>query len=789
MKPIRRARLAASTKSGVRLDCGDGLSCRISFLAADLARVVFLRGERPVAPRTWMVPAHGASDVPWAGRDRLDESAWPGCEREQSADGGSIAVTTKALRLKIALDPFALTWGLPNGRVFARERAMHATSFRAKAMRHAFALGERDRFYGLGDKTGRLDLHGRRLRTAMRDALGFDPEHGDPLYKHWPLLISLDGESRVAAGIFYDNMASATFDLGCERDNYYGPFRTYEAEDGDLDYYVFPGPEIADVTRKFLALTGRPALPPRWSLGFAQSAMALADSANAQERIEAFVARCADENIPVSAFHLGSGYTTIGRRRYVFTWNGDKYPDPKALLSKLHEAGMRVVANLKPCLLSDHPRFDEVRSAGAFVAGADGEPARSQFWDGEGAHIDFTNPAGLSWWRRSFGDEVLDFGVDAAWNDNNEFSLENEDAVCAGFGASMPLDLARPLQPLLMTRASLEEQRAHAPRERPFTVSRAGCPGIQRYAQTWSGDNASDWRSLKWNLRTGLQMSMSGMVNVGHDVGGFSGPAPEPELLARWTQAGLVHPRFAMNSWKGDGVYNSPFLHPEATPAIREAIRLRYRLMPYLYALMHAACAGEPPLRPTFVAFPGDERCFEDGDELMLGPFLLAAPVVRAGERTRRVYLPKGPPRGFDFWSEEALEAGVEATLAAPLDRLPLIVAEGAILPTTDVGDDFSALHDEPSRAVRIYPGPGTGAVSFALVEDDGISAAGASTRVAFDLAWTPSAITLAVSAAGDYPLPFERIRVIARQAERRPIALSSAQGAPALVMGDAGSR
>ena len=162
-------------------------------------------------------------------------------------------------------------------------------------------------------------------------------------------------------------------------------------------------------------------------------------------------------------------------------------------------------------------------------------------------------------------------------------------------------------------------------------------------------------------------MSMSGMSNIGHDIAGFSGPVPDPELLVRWTQAGLLHPRFIMNSWKPDGVFTSPWLHPEATPAVREAIRLRYRLMPYSYSLMHAATDGEIVLRPTFVAFPDDELCAEDSNELMLGPFLLAAPVVAPGERARQVYLPGGPACWFDFWTEEVLAPGTETILAAPL--------------------------------------------------------------------------------------------------------------------------
>ncbi len=192
-------------------------------------------------------------------------------------------------------------------------------------------------------------------------------------------------------------------------------------------------------------------------------------------------------------------------------------------------------------------------------------------------------------------------------------------------------------------------------------------------------------------------------------------------------------------------------------------------------------------MRPTFVAFPKDEACAEERDELMLGPFLLAAPVVAPGERARRAYLPSGPACWFDFWTEEVLAAGADATLAAPLDRLPLVVPDGAILPMTDAGDDFSRLHDEPTRAVRIFPGPAAGSGRFVLFEDDGISAAVDATRVTFDLAWSAGEIALSVSAEGAYPLPYRQIRVIQRQADRRPIRLTAGEAAPKLVLGDAG--
>lgn len=770
MTPIRKAALRETTDRGVILNCGGGITCRVSFLQPDLARVVYLHEAKVQSPHTWSVLGNGA-EMPWEGRDRLDESGWPAglCTVEQSDE--AVSLKTSELTLKIHLSPLVFEWALADGTVFATERPSHATSFGARGLRHAFVRHPSDRYHGLGDKTGPIDLHGRRLRTAMLDALGYNSERGDPLYKHWPFLIVRDGESGVAHGIFYDNLADSVFDLGCEHDNYHGLYRSYEASAGDLDYYIFPGPGIVDVTRRFLALSGRPAMPPRWTLGFAQTAMAIADSANAQERMEDFIARTRSEDIPVSSFHFGSGYTSIGSKRYVFTWNRSKYPDPEGLLAKFHDAGMHVVANLKPCLLDDHPRYGE--PSGAYVNGADGKPVITQFWDGEGAHLDFTNRAAIAWWQNGVTKDVLGTGFDAAWNDNNEYGFSSDGARCDGFGVPLSLDLARPLQSFLMTRASVQATRAHAPGKRAFTVTRAGMPGVQRYAQSWTGDNDTSWHCLAWNMRMALTMSLSGLGNTGHDIGGFSGPVPDAELLIRWTQAGVIHPRMIMNSWKPDEVYTSPWLHPEATHFIRAAIRLRYRLLPTLYSLMHLSHAdGTPPLLPTCAVFSDDPMTSEDSADLMLGTHLLAAPVVEQGDRLRWVYLPEGPECWFDFWSGERLESGTVADLAAPLDRLPLAVAAGGIVVMTE-NPDTRLLHEEPSRCLRIFPGPGEGSSGFVLVEDDGVTEAGPVTRIAITLSWTTAAVTVAAAEEGDYPLPFDTIGVSLPSGDKRSLHLS----------------
>ena len=386
-------------------------------------------------------------------------------------------------------------------------------------------------------------------------------------------------------------------------------------------------------------------------------------------------------------------------------------------------------------------------------------------------HIDFTSEAGVRWWQDGLASAVLSVGIDCGWNDNNEYELWDEDAACA----AGPLELVRPVQSLLMTRATMEAQRHHAPGERVFTVTRAGCPGVQRYAQSWSGDNTTSWQTLRWNLRTGLQMSLSGIVNTGHDIGGFAGPVPDPELLIRWTQTGVVHPRFIMNSWKPDGVYTSPWLHAEALPAIRAAIQLRYRLMPYIYSVLHTAVAtGGLVVQPTFLPFEDDPRCAADSDTLMLGPFLLAAPVVVPGARSVRAYLPAGPEAWFDLATSERFPAGAEADIPAPLEKLPLLACAGAIIPMTD--GDTGRLHDEPSRCIHIFPGPGAGKSHFTLVEDDGISVNAPATRLHFTLNWDASHVRLHVAGAGSGP-----IRVALPVGESRPLDLSSGPGAPGL--------
>jgi alpha-glucosidase len=697
MNVLSGAQVTQTHDFGVDLSLEGGARFSIQALETTIFRVRCQPVGGYREPRTWAIAPVAGADVAWQGRARDDLTGFSCPTVKTTQTGDALTLNTQHLSVTLNTSPLKLSWHTKEGTLLASDRATSAyfSSARTGALRHYLQRDTTDRYYGLGDKTGPLNLRGRRLRTLALDSLGYDPERGDPLYKHWPFVLTRSASGQWF-GIYYDTLAACTFDLGCEHDNYHGLYRYVEIDDGDLDYYFMYGNSPAEVIAQFVRLIGGTHLPPRWSLGFAQTAMGLADAPDAQAQLESFISRIEAEGIPCSSFHYGSGYSSRGKRRYVFTWNDSKFPDPKALNSRFHAAGMQIVANIKPCLLDDHPAYKAVLAQGGFVKdGLTQKPIVEQFWDGVGSHLDFTHPAAIQWWQDGLRDQVLASGIDVGWNDNNEYAIMGDAATCHGFGQAIPMHRARPLHALLMTRASFEAQVAYAPDEPVFSVTRGGSPGLQRYAQTWSGDNTTNWENLRWNLRTGLQMSLSGMFNIGHDVGGFFGPSPSPELFVRWVQACCLNPRMVMNSWKADGSINVPWLHASVTSHVAAAIRLRYRLMPYLWSLFErASTLHEPIIRPTFYDFPDDEKCFDDCDDFMLGSALLVAPVVVQGATTREVYLPGGPDAWFDFHSGKRFAAGQTHTIAAPLDALPLFARAGMSIPVA-AGKNGRHRHDD----------------------------------------------------------------------------------------------
>ncbi|KWB73598.1 glycoside hydrolase family 31 protein [Burkholderia ubonensis] len=771
-----RPRFALSARQGnhLVLTAADGCRIELFVLADDIIRVMVLPDGALRGPRTWAI-APGMEDVPLEGRDRRDMSGFDAVPYATAVDADRVTIETARVRLTVALDGGFCAWDILHDGAWQRvmnDRKTQAYNFGWWDAR-AYHYVERrpgEMYVGLGERAGALDRANQRFEMRNIDAMGYSARTSDPLYKHIPFYVTWQPQAATGFGLFYDTLADCRFDMGRELDNYHGHYRHFVAEHGDLDYYFIASPGTPlHAVRRFTWLTGRPALMPKWALGYSGSTMSYTDAPDAQERMDEFLARCGEHDILCDSFHLSSGYTSIGPKRYVFHWNRDKFPDVDGFVRRYLDHGVRLCANIKPCLLQDHPAFDEAAEAGLLIEAPDGDPAWVQFWDEVGAYLDFTNRATIDWWKARVKESLLRHGIAATWNDNNEFEIWSSDAIAQGFGRPFPAREAKVLQTLLMMRASRDAQREHAPQRRPFLVSRSGGVGMHRYVQTWSGDNYTSWETLRYNLKMGLGLAMSGVSNSGHDIGGFAGPAPEPELLLRWVAFGCFLPRFSIHSWNDDGTVNEPWMYPDVTGQIAGLIKLRYRLIPYLYELLwQSHSAYEPVLRPTFAEFPHDPQCLVDGDDMMLGPSLLVAPVVEKGQRERQVYLPAGT-RWVSYWSGEAFDGGRTVTLPAPFEQPVMLLREGAVLPLNIAEQHFNRPADE--RAFVVVPHAGSGVAMGGCVEDDGETEAwrgGEQGRWNVTVASDPATLRISVDRAGPMRGNQTHVRVSVPSADRR---------------------
>ncbi|HSJ52704.1 MAG TPA: TIM-barrel domain-containing protein, partial [Anaerolineae bacterium] len=603
---------------------------------------------------------------------------------------------------RVERDPFRI--GLDDAEGQPLSEAAAGLGFRGGGTFWTSRLVEAEAIYGLGEKAFGLNLRGRHLEMWNRDPETFRPGE-DPIYFSIPLLIGLR-EGR-AYGLFFDNPGRARLDLGRARHDQL----RYEADEGELCAYLIGGPTLPDVLERYTALTGRAELPPRWLLGYHQSRWSYFPEAEVRSLAGEFRQR----QIPCDAIHLDIHYMDGYR---VFTWDRERFADPPGLLADLAREGFRTVCIVDPGVKAEpgYHVHDEGLMQDAFCHLPGGRLFRAPVWPGFCYFPDFTDPEVRRWWGELYR-PLVKAGVDGFWNDMNEPAI---------FGGCMPSVVQHSYEGqgsahgpihnvygMQMARASAEGLRRLRPGERVPLISRSGYAGLQRYAMVWTGDNHSSWAHLRLSVSMCLNLGLSGLPLCGPDVGGFAGDCTG-ELLARWTQAGALMPFFRNHSALGTDS-QEPWVFGEPYESIcRRWIELRYRLLPYVYtAAWQASQTGLPLMRPLVLAFPDDLRTYNLDDQFILGDALLAAPIGRPGQRSRRVYLPGGP--WYDFWSDRRLSGEVE--VEAPLERMPLFVRAGSVLP---LGPVLQHTGQWPPEALQLHIYPGNG--ESWLYEDDGHS-------------------------------------------------------------------
>lgn len=548
---------------------------------------------------------------------------------------------------------------------------------------------EVETYYGFGEKAfAGMSRNGEYIVNWNTDTFSYPPGL-DPIYQSIPFFYAL--YQGKAYGVFFNNTFRSFFDMGKTSPDRY----SFGANGGELDYFVFTGGKSRSprkVLEDYANLTGKTPLPPLWALGNQQSRWSYQPEKRVREIADGF----RKNKIPADVIYLDIDYMEGFR---VFTWDTEKFPDPKKLVSDLRADGFQTVLIIDPGIKTDekYSTYADGKRAGVFVKNPDGSELNQRVWPGNSAFPDFTDPKARAWWGEQYRKNVEE-GIAGFWNDMNEpgvFITEKDerpeiyhhpqktfpyDTPHAGDGL---LDTHRRYHNVFgmqMARASFEGVGKLAPDKRPFILTRAGFAGVQRYSAVWTGDNYAGWDHLALSIPMLANLSVSGVPFVGADVGGFN-DMPSGELYARWLQAAALTPFLRSHSVPSAGNKEPWEYGDEFTKINRATVELRYRFLPYIYTLFRDhERTGAPVMRPLWYEFPEDNATYLINDEYLVGRDVLVAPVIRDGARNRGVYLPKGSD-WIDWWTGARLEGGKSHSIQAPLDRLPLFLRVGAVIP------------------------------------------------------------------------------------------------------------
>lgn len=739
-----------------------GATIQLSVLAPDLIRVRTLFAGQPAAP-----------DHSWA----IARTAWAPVPFQVREDTATVTLATAELEVVIRRAPLLVEF-----RDAATHRLINADARpmtrdpRTGRLAVAKKLGLEEHFYGLGEKAARLDKRRGRFVMWNSDTPGYT-EGKDPIYQSIPFYVGL--EDGRAYGLFYDNAHRSEFDLGNSSQDYAG----YAADGGVLDYYFFAGPSLKKILGRYTELTGRMPLPPLWALGNQQCRY----SYYPDTMVEQVAATFRAHDLPLDVLYLDIHYMNGYR---VFTWDPARFPDPAAMTARLARDGVKVVTILDPGVKyqplpagapapapaaepdrgpqdQSYYVFNEGLAHDYFLRRADGSLYVGEVWPGKSVLVDYTREDARRWW----GDlcrALVSRGVAGIWTDMNEPAdfIDRtgdtlKDIVFDDLGQRTRYPQNRNLFALNMARATYEGLQRLQPDRRPFVITRAGYAGIQRYSTMWTGDNNATFDALALNIPMFTSLGLSGETFVGSDLPGFIGRG-DGELLARSYEVGFLVP-LCRNHSAVDQYDHEPWRYGVPYENIvRKYLKLRYRLLPFLYTVLEEAHrTGVPLFRPLLLNFQEDPTTLNLDDQFMIGDALLAAPVVKAGERAREVYLPAG--LWYDFWTGAPLTGGELRRVEVPLDHVPLYVRGGSIIPSTEPMNHVGEKPWDPLR-LDVYP-DAHGAATGSLYEDDGLTPAyqqGAFRRTTLRFSQTDETAQLTVSApTGVFATPARQFEVI----------------------------
>jgi len=603
-----------------------------------------------------------------------------------SETADALTLNTDSLTVRITKSPVRLQFLTKQGKLINQDDPAFGTGWQGNEVTAYKTLLPDEKFLGLGEKTGNLNRRGEAFTNWNTDAFGYGGRT-DPLYGSHPFYIGVHSirttPSRSSAqatttdgilyGIFFDNCHRTHFNFGASNDR----FSSFSADDGEMNYYFIHRSTMAELLADYTLLTGRMELPPLWSLGYHQCRY----SYFPDKEVLSVAKTIREKQIPADVLWLDIHYMDAYK---VFTWHPERFPKPKALLSELKTLGFKTVVIIDPGVKVEkgYAAYEDGLRKDVFLKYPDGTLYKGEVWPGWCHFPDFTKPATRSWWGDKFK-SLIDDGLDGFWNDMNEPATWGQrfpDLVEFDFdGNKATHKKGHNVFGMQMARATFEGVKHHSGK-RPFVLTRASYAGIQRYAAVWTGDNTASDEHILLGARLLNTMGLAGIPFTGVDVGGFNGNGSR-ELFARWVSVGALSPFFRVHAAINTKEQDPWSFGEDVEELCRAYIGLRYRLLPYIYSTFYESTqTGLPVARSLALYAPFDEKIYDSRyqSQYLFGQSILVAPVASTQEFVK-IYLPAGA--WYDAYTDRLIEGNQELLVESPLERLPVFIKAGAVLP------------------------------------------------------------------------------------------------------------
>ena len=627
----------------------------------------------------------------------VTKETWPAAQWTMQSTDDAVTLSTALLKVTVTRKDGAINYAEVHGGPLVQESSRSLTpekvngedTYRAESMVSIY--GSHEGIYGLGQ-------HQAGVWNYRGDSVDISQENSNISV---PLMLSSKGY-----GIFWNNTSRSRFN------NRFANILYISSEVADvIDYYFLYGPDFDKIIAGYRDLTGQAPMFGKWAYGFWQCK----NRYKSQDEILGVARKYRDLHIPVDNI-VQDWFWWNRKGEFVFNKN---YPDPKAMVDQLHSENFHLMISIWPFFEPGSTNYDYMQNKGWFVDKF--KYAKPPYHTNAMAVYDATSPEARKYYWDEVNKGLFSIGLDAWWMDTTEPETEGQEEnillghkLAAGSGNRYVN-----VFPLLDTQAVYQGQRNVSEKKRVFILSRSAFAGSQRNAVTaWSGDINSDWLSFRRQVPAGLNFALSGIPYWTTDIGGFVfGNTRDPafrELFVRWFQYGTFNPILRVHGTRSPDENELWSYGPDAQTILVNFDRLRYRMLPYIYSLAWKTTSeAYTPMRPLVMDFRNDQRAQNTGDQFMFGPAFLVNPVTDPSAATRQLYLPDA--RWYDFWTGSTVVGGHTINAIAPLDRLPLYVRAGSILP---LGPDEEWSTEKPADPIelRIYRGADG---AFNLYEDE----------------------------------------------------------------------